>query len=364
MRSSRMDRMLALAQARGLDVLALMPGPNLFYVTGLSFFLSERPVLGLFPVDQSPALVLPALEADKVSDIRTFPYTDEEGYAFAFHEACAALEIADARIGVEAFRMRLLESRILQRYAAGSELVPSDDLFSEMRMRKSPEELAAMRRAISVAEHAFQIWLDTLHVGMTEKEAAARLVAALLTNGADALSFDPIVAAGPNGGLPHAVPGDRPFQAGDWMVVDWGAFVDGYASDITRMVVFGEPAGQLREMHALVLRANEAGRAAVHPGASAESVDAATRAVIADAGYGQYFNHRTGHGLGLEIHEPPFILAGNALSLSPGMTFTVEPGVYFEGVGGIRIEDDVVVTDDGIETLTTLPRAPFVLSGR
>ena len=196
---------------------------------------------------------------------------------------------------------------------------------------------------------------------MTEKEAAARLVARQLTGGADALAFAPIVVGGPNGALPHAVPGARPFEAGDWVVVDWGALVDGYASDMTRMVVFGEPGGPLVKVHEIVLRANEAGRATVEPGILAEEVDAAAREVITIAGYGPAFVHRTGHGLGLEVHEPPFIVAGDETCLEPGMTFTVEPGIYLEGLGGIRIEDDVLVTAEGAETLTTLPRAPFVV---
>ncbi len=357
----RTERMLGLAQAQGLDAVALLPGPNLFYLTGLSLHLSERPVIALFPVDEPPALVLPALEADKVAELEAFSYTDEEGYALAFHEACAALELAEARIGVESLRMRLLEARILQRYAPGSELVAADALFAELRMSKSAAEVAAMRRAVAVAEAAFQVWLPELRVGMTEKEAAARLVTALLTGGADALAFSPIVVGGPDGAFPHAVPGPRPFEAGDWVVVDWGAVVDGYASDITRMVVFGEPGGPLLPVHEIVLRANEAGRAAVEPGILAEEVDAAAREVITAAGYGLQFVHRTGHGLGLEVHESPFIVAGDETRLEPGMTFTVEPGIYLEGLGGIRIEDDVLVTAEGAETLTTLPRAPFVV---
>lgn len=359
---ARVERMLDLAQSQGYDALALMPGPNLFYTTGLSFHLSERPVVALFPVDAPPALVLPAFEAGKVADLEVFVYTDEEGYTMAFHEACASLELAEARIGVESLRMRLLEARILQRYAPGADLAAADALFAELRMSKGPEELAAMRRAIEVAEQAFQVWLPQLRVGMTEKEAAARLVAALLTHGAEGLAFEPIVVGGPNAASPHAVPGARPFQAGDWVVVDWGAFVDGYASDITRAVVFGEPAGPLVEVHRVVAAANAAGRAAIRAGVPAQEVDAATRAVIEAAGYGPQFNHRTGHGLGLETHEPPYIVGGNAQPLLPDTTFTVEPGIYLAGVGGVRIEDDVVVTSAGQTTLTTLPRAPFVVS--
>ena len=214
-----------------------------------------------------------------------------------------------------------------------------------------------------MAESAFLAWLPQLHVGMTEREAAARLVSALQSHGAEGLAFSPIVCGGPNGALPHAFPAERPFQAGDWVVVDWGAKVAGYASDITRMVVFGEPQAPLADVHEIVVRANAAGRAAVRPGVEAQAVDAAARAVIDASGYGPQFMHRTGHGLGLEAHEPPYIVNGNEQILDPGMLFTVEPGIYLEGVGGVRIEDDVVVTQTGAETLTTLSRDPYIISG-
>ncbi len=361
--TSRVKAILDLAQAEGLDALAMVPGPNLVYMSGLGFHLSERPIIAFFTMDARAALVLPDLEAGKAeaAGIRTFSYTDDDGYAQAFQEACAQLKLAKLRVGVEALRMRVLESRILHRHISDVTLIPADDLFSVLRMIKTADELAAMRRAVRVAEDAFQTWLTQLHVGMTEREAAARLVAALLTGGADALAFAPIVAGGPNGGLPHAVPGERAFKPGDWVVVDWGASVNGYISDITRMVVFGEPGGRLAEVHGIVAEANAAGRAVICPGVEAQAVDAAARSVIAAAGYGQMFIHRTGHGIGMETHEPPYIVDGNALPLKPGMTFTVEPGIYLEGLGGIRIEDNVVVTEAGVETLTTLPHSPFVV---
>ena len=363
MSTSRLESVAILAESQGLDAVALMPGPNLFYTTGLSFFISERPVVALCPVDASPAIVLPELEAGKAenSGFEVFSYTDEESYALAFHEACATLELAEARIGVEALRMRLLEARILQRYAPDVDLIPADDLFAELRVIKSTDELEATRRAVAVAEQAFRLWLPQLGVGMTEREAAARLIATLLSNGAEGLAFSPIVCGGPNGALPHAFPANRPFQPGDWVVVDWGAKVDGYMSDLTRMVVFGEPSAPLVDIYDIVLRANVAGRAAVGPGVEAQVVDAAARAVIETSGHGPQFMHRTGHGLGLESHEPPYMVTGNTQLLEPGMLFTVEPGIYLGGVGGIRIEDNVVVTDAGAETLTTLPRAPFII---
>ena len=365
MKQDIVDRLKLLALDQGFDALALMPGPNLFYATHLNFFVSERPIVFFIPVEAAPAVVLPKLEAGKAraAGFQTFTYTDEQGYNVAFHAACAHLELAGARVGVESLRMRLLEARTVQRYAPNVDLVPADDLFATLRMIKSTAELDAMRRAVAVAEQAFQAWLPQLRVGMTEQEAAGRLIAALLSHGAEGLSFSPIVCAGPNGALPHAVPGPRPFQLGDWMVVDWGAVIDGYASDITRTVVFGEPEGEICTIHDVVCQANAAGRTAAKPGVTAQAIDVAARTVIEDAGYGDYFIHRTGHGLGLEAHEPPAIVGGNELVLRPGMTFTVEPGIYIPDLGGVRIEDDVTITEDGAETLTQLPRAPFVVPG-
>ena len=360
---ARVDRLLASAEANGLDAIALVPGPNLRYLTGLAFFMSERPIVALLPVDAAPAVVLPDLESGKAAErgYQAFSYTDEEGYALAFTQACASLELANARVGVESLRMRVLEASILERYAPGVTLVATDEHFAQQRMIKSEDELVYMRRAAHVAEQAFVAWVSTLKVGMTEREAAAGLTGMLLQGGADGLAFDPIVASGPRGALPHAVPGDRVFRPGDWIVVDWGARVAGYCSDLTRMLVIGEPEGVLADVHQIVLAANEAGRAAVAPGVAAQSVDAAARAVIEAEGYGPEFFHRTGHGLGLEEHEPPYMVSGNDLPLRAGMTFTVEPGIYLADVGGIRIEDDVVVTASGVASLTTLSRAPFVV---
>ena len=360
---ARANRLLELAESQGLDGLALMPGPNLVYLTGMHFHLSERPVLFVAPVDADPVVILPELEAGKAKELgyRTFAYSDTEGYRMAFHEACVTLQLAEARIGIEALRMRFLESSALRRFAPDIELVPIDDLIAELRAVKSDQELAAMRQSIEVAETAFLRWVATLAPGMTEKAAASSLTAELLRGGADGLAFSPIVASGPNGGLPHAVPGDRRFQMGDWIVVDWGASVDGYASDLTRMIVIGTPSGSLKKVYDVVLQANRAGCEAVRPDVEAQAVDTAARVVITDAGYGPQFVHRTGHGLGLESHEPPYLVAGNARILESGMTFTVEPGIYLQGMGGIRIEDDVVMTDHGGDVLTTLTREPFVV---
>lgn len=362
---SRVARLQGELERRGLDVMALVPGANLFYLTGLSFHLSERPIVAIFPVDAPPAILLPALEEPKLASLalpmEAYPYTDEEGPARVFQRACAALELAEARIGVEGLRMRILEARLLERYAPGCHLIPADEVMESLRIIKDAGEVTAMRRAAAVVEAALRSVLAQVRPGMTEREVAGLLMVEILRGGGEGMPFEPIVVAGPNAASPHALPSDRPLRPGEPVIIDCGAVVGGYVSDITRTVALGGLPEEMVRVYEVVRRANEAGRAHVRPGRSAQEVDRAARAVVRAAGYGDFFVHRTGHGLGLEVHEPPYIVEGNALPLQPGMTFTVEPGVYLPGQGGVRIEDDVLVTPGGSETLTTFPRELMVL---
>ncbi len=362
--SPRIARLQQEMEHKGLDCLALVPGANLLYLTGLSFHLSERPIVAFFPVDAPPAIVLPALEEPKLAraagELRAYSYTDEEGPATAFQQACAALELAEARIGVEGLRMRVMEARLLERYAPNSHLIPADEVMETLRICKDAGEVTAMRRAVAVVEAALRSVLAQMRPGMTEREVAGLLMGEILRGG-EGLPFEPIVVAGPNAASPHAVPSDRPIRPGEPIVIDCGAVMGGYVSDITRTVAFGGLPEEMMRVYEVVRRANEAGRATVRPGRAAQAVDRAARAVIREAGYGDYFIHRTGHGLGLEVHEPPYIVEGNRLPLQVGMTFTVEPGVYLPGVGGVRIEDDVLVTPEGAETLTLFPRDLIVV---
>jgi Xaa-Pro dipeptidase len=196
-----------------------------------------------------------------------------------------------------------------------------------------------------------------MKVGITEKAIAAELVSQLLRHGSDPeLPFAPIVSGGPNAANPHASPSDRKLQSGDLLVVDWGAGYEGYISDLTRTFVVGDVEKEYIKIHQIVQEANAAGRAAGRPGVPCADVDKAARDVIERAGYGEYFTHRTGHGIGMEGHEEPYMRGDNMQLLEPGMAYTVEPGIYLPGVGGVRIEDDVVVSEEGCETLTTLPR--------
>lgn len=362
---SRLDRLNDLMRASGLDAVALMPGANLFYLTGLSFHLMERPTVAFFPVDRPPAIVVPALELIKLEQpglpvaLEPFSYTDAEGPGGAFERACAALGLAGARLGVEALRMRVAELRLIERYAPGVRTELVEEMMARLRMVKDEQELAHMRRAVALAERALQLALAQVRPGMSERDVSAVLTQAMLQSGAsgsEEMPFSPIVLSGPNSALPHGVPGDRRVQPGDLLLLDFGVFSGGYASDITRTFAVGSIDPELERVYQIVKEANAAGREAARPGVAVQEVDRAARRVIVEAGYGEYFTHRTGHGLGLEGHELPSVVEGNTLELAPGMTFTVEPGIYLPGKGGVRIEDDVVITETGAESLTTFGR--------
>jgi len=359
----RIGKLKDAARAEGFDCIAVMPGANMVYLTGLHFHLMERPTLALIPTETgSPALVLGALEATKPAagphpiGWQLFTFADGTDPALAYDAAGKALNLAGRRIGVETLAMRVKEMRLLEAAAPGARLDEADHLFARLRRVKDADELATMRRAAHMAEDALRRTLEAVRVGMTEKQIAAELLVNLLKGGAENLPFEPIIVAGPNSALPHAAAGDRPVQRGDLLLFDFGATVGGYHSDITRTFAVGEIDGDLKRAYDLVLNANAAGRAAAAPGVSGQDVDRATRAVIAGGGYGAHFTHRTGHGLGMDVHESPYVVEGNTTPLEPGNVVTIEPGIYLEGKGGVRIEDDVVITAGGAESLTTFPR--------
>ncbi len=367
MHLARLQRLRAALAQANLDCVAAIAGPNLFYLTGLSFHLSERPTVGFFPVQGDPVIVAGNLEESKVVSgapypVRGYYYTDAGGPLAAFREAAQALRLSQPRLGVEAVRMRVMELRLIEDAFLNPRVDSAEDLFAGLRMTKDALELSRMRRAVQIAEQALLATLPTIRVGQTERQIAAELVVQALRAGSEAeMPFAPIVASGPNSALPHAMVTDRALEAGDLLTLDWGASHNGYMADLTRTYAIGEIDPELKTIYDLVLKANEAGRAASRPGSLASDVDAAARQVITAGGYGPFFMHRVGHGLGLEGHEDPSMHGRNETALEPGMTFTVEPGIYLPGKGGVRIEDDVVVTENGCESLSTLPRELTVI---
>jgi len=245
----------------------------------------------------------------------------------------------------------------------GGEIIAFEDPVMALRRLKDPEEIARIREATRLTEASLTSLLGEIKIGVSERELALRLEVIMRKNGAEKIAFDLIVAAGENSALPHYQPGERTLRQGDLLLFDIGAQLDGYCSDMTRVFAVKEVLPQAREIYELVLRANQAGIKAIRAGASGVAVDTVARDVIAQAGHKEHFGHGLGHGVGLEVHEGPRLSSLSKDTLQPGMTVTVEPGVYLPGFGGVRIEDLLIVTKNGSEVLTSLPKDRLIEVG-
>jgi Xaa-Pro dipeptidase len=362
MTQPRFDKLNASLRTSGMDAVILNPGPTLTHLTGLRFHLMERPVVLLFAKDQDPAIVLPELELQKVASLpyklQVFAYPENPSeWDSAFRKAVQTLSLDGKRIGVEPRQLRLLEFRHVKTGAPEADYPDASDVLSALRLKKDQAEIEAMRQAVKIAQAALEATIPLIKIGMTEKDLSAELVVQLLKHGSEPeMPFAPIVSGGPHSANPHASPSDRKLQVGDLLVVDWGATYDGYISDLTRTFAVGEVDDEYKQIHKIVQEANAAGRAATKPGVPCSNVDKAARDVIEKAGYGVYFRHRTGHGIGMEGHEEPYIRGDNMQLLEPGMAFTVEPGIYLPNRNGVRIEDNVVITVNDADVLSDMPR--------
>ena len=366
--TQRVAALQKLLEENKLDALAVIPGPSFFYLTGISFHLSERPIIAFFRMSGTALLVHPRFERSKAEtaqiEFRLFDYEEDPSTQItALRSAASELGNGRLHIGVEPLSMRYEELSLLERAVPGANILPADALLSALRGIKHDYEIESMRRASVIAEQALEATLPLIKAGMSEIDLSLELVVQLLRAGSEPdLPFYPIVATGSNAALSHAVPGGRKIAPGDALVIDWGARANGYISDITRTFAISELDPELKRVHGIVKQANAAGVAAVKSGAKCSDIDHAARSIIELAGFGEYFTHRTGHGIGLESHENPYIRGDNDEKLSPGMAFTVEPGIYIQGKLGVRIEDNVVVTDEGAEVLTSITREIQILS--
>lgn len=365
MNEKRLERLRNEMTQRGVDAVVVVPSANLFYLTGLQMHLSERVTLGIFTREEAH-LIVPALEVPRVESRTKIPLTlhawsDAEWVGAGWDSLKRALSLDGKNVAVDYYSVRALELTQLQNFAPMLKLSDASELFTALRMSKDAAEVDAMRRAARVLESSIEALLPEIRVGKTENEIAARWQWLMFEHGADGIPDAPIVASGPNSAQPHTTATAREIQDGDLVILDGWCTVDGYYGDITRTVGVGNVSDELRKVYEIVLRANQAGRDASQPNALCQDVDRAARGAIREAGYGDYFLHRTGHGLGLEVHEAPNMLEGDTRVLTPGVTFTVEPGVYLAGNGGVRIEDDVVITQNGSESLTVSARELRVL---
>ena len=344
--ADRRKRAATTLRERGLAALLLSPGADLFYLTGYQIFSSERLTCLVLDREGKATIVCPELEAPRAAvaapDIgrRTWGETDDP-YALV-----ASLVPASGAVGVAdqmwaAFVLELQAALHDRVFAVASEITRG------LRMRKDAGELEALRLVSESADRAYARIRERSFAGRTEREIGADLADLLRAEGHDEIGFT-IVASGANGASPHHETGDRRIAEGETVVLDFGGAMRGYRSDITRTVHVGRTAGrEEQKVHDVVRRAQEAGYAAARKDAAAESVDAAARRVIDEAGYAEFFIHRTGHGIGLDGHEHPYLVRGNRETLEPGMAFSIEPGIYLPGRFGVRIEDIAVIDADG-----------------
>ena len=356
--AARRERASAALRERGLSALLLSAGSDLAYLAGYRIHGSERLTCLVVPASGAATLVVPALEAPRATVAapglaqRSWQET-EDPYALV-----ASLVGGSGNVAVSD-QMWALFVLHLQSALGGRGFELASSVTRELRMRKDKIERDALRAVAEAADRAYGRILDAPFAGRREQEVAADLAAALRDEGHDEVAFT-IVASGPNGASPHHQTGDRVIATGETVVLDFGGTREWYCSDITRTVVVGAAEIEMTRVHDTVRRAQEAGYKAARSGASAESVDAASRKVITDAGYGKFFIHRTGHGIGLDGHEHPYLVSGNRETLGPGMSFSIEPGIYLPGRFGVRIEDIAIIGDDG--GVVALNRADHALA--
>ncbi len=363
--AARLDQARRLMAAQRIDLLAVAPGDDLRYLCGFSPHADERPCF-LLVAANAAAFVVPSLNAAQAAPHISFPsfiYTDADGPAAALAAAKQELGGASpARLAVgDAMRADFV--LLLSGEFPDAELTLGSPVLAYLRMRKSAEEIEALRRSAMHADQAVRDAWAACRAGATEQEIADAVAASFRRSGSQAVMFTS-VASGPNGAFPHHMVSGRRLEVGDAVTLDLGGLLDGYASDITRVACIGAPGAKYREVHRTVDAAVQAALRAVRPGAPLKDVDLAARGVIERAGFGEYFIHRVGHGLGISVHEPPSVTHLNETPMEDGFVFSVEPGVYIPGEFGLRLEEIVYVGPDGAHVFSKLPRDIHVVSRR
>ena len=352
--SARLDRARKLMVADGVDVMLLSVGADMPYFSGYEATPLERLTMLVVPRDGAATMVVPRLEAPRVTPrgdaFTVLPWDEtEDPVAIVAKHARGATK---AGLGEQTWALFLMA---LQKEMPKTSFISASGVTRELRMRKDPDELALLRAAAEATDRVVAALDAVSFAGRTERDVSEEVQSRVLGQGHDTAPFA-IVASGPNAASPHHEASHRVIEEGDTVVVDFGGRWRGYCSDTTRTFSVGEPSAEVAEAFAVLEAAQAAGRAAVRPGVAAQDIDRATRRVIDAAGYGDQFIHRTGHGIGLEVHEHPYMVEGNEIVLEPGMTFSIEPGIYVAGRLGMRIEDIVACGEAGVDELNRSPR--------
>ena len=362
----RLGQLRQAASAAGVDAVVLTPGATMTWLLGHEFDAHERLFLLIVPTADAAVAVVPALEeanfggaAPSVESLHLWDDADGPEKAAAAAFKCLAKA---SRVAVEPLSLRYMEFGHVRRELPNAMIESAESVATALRLKKSDEEAALMKRASKIAEAALEFTLRDVKPGRKEVEIASKLSSELLRRGGGGISFGPIVLSGPKSALPHGVPDDREMQEGEFLLIDFGTSFGGYHCDITRtFVVSGSPTDRMREVYEAVLQANIRGVAASRPGVTYDYVHKNCQANLHAPRFKEFMTHRTGHGLGLEVHEPPSVMAGNEDVVEEGAVFTIEPGLYLNGWGGVRIEDNVRVTQQGCELLTSSPRELRIL---
>lgn len=358
--SDRYNPFREIARQQSVEAVALVPGANFSRLFGGTFHQNERPLLVLIPLEGNPLAIVPHLELGSFSQLgfegEIIDWKDQTGYQGAFDQM---LQHAPVRsVAVEGQVMRVFVDQALRKATPAIEIKDAQQAIAALRLCKSVDELHAIRHAIGITESALANTIDAVTVGMSERAIENILVQQLFAHGAEDFAFPPIVAAADNSAQPHAHSrDDYGVKAGDALLIDFGARAGGVCADITRTFFIQQCSDEHAAIYATVLAANEAGHKASKPGATAHHVDDAATSVLERSDYASRIRHKTGHGLGRDIHEDPYIMRGNHQLLEPGMVFTVEPGLYEPSDIGIRIEDDVLITGTGAESLTRFDKS-------
>jgi len=358
--TERLARLRQSMASEGADLLAIAPGSHMEWLLGFHPHPDERPCLLLVGTERE-AFLIPVLNAEGTREstaIAFHTWSDDQGPVAALATALDDIGASDAKNVVLDETMRADFALLLLDALPNAGHAFTESTLGRLRMRKSESEYQKIRMNAGIADRAMQKAFASIRPGMTEKELAQIIRDQFAAEGASPAFW--IVGGGPNGAFPHHQTGGRKLKEGDAIVIDIGGRKDGFPSDITRMAVVGEPPEGYGQVHSIVEKAVQAALKAARPGVMAKAVDAAARKVIADAGYGEYFVHRTGHGLGIDGHEPPYITATSETLLEEGMVFSIEPGIYIPGRFGIRLEEIVILRGDGPEIFSGLPRDLFV----
>lgn len=345
---------------KDIEMSFLTSTESVFYLSGFYSDPHER-LLGVAVFqEEEPFLICPAMEKEDAKKAgwpyEIIGYSDIENQWEIVQKAVSKRVNKVTQIGIEKEHMNVERYEELTKLFPGTSFVSAEEKLRKLRMVKDEKELSTIKEACALADYAIEVGCSEIKEGKTELEVLAAIEFALKKKGVTAMSFSTMVLTGANGASPHGNPGQTKIQKGDLVLFDLGVVVDGYCSDITRTVAYGDVSNKQREIYDTVLKAQLAAVEASKPGVTCSEVDLTARKIIADAGYGEYFPHRLGHGLGISVHEYPSLTETNDLILEKGMVYTIEPGIYVPGIAGVRIEDDVYVTENGVEILTKFPK--------